>query len=65
MINLSLSEEQYKYLFTLLDRELRSGGLGVLTQVVSLHNALVQAALPPAEVPKVSEKPETDSSEPD
>ena len=65
MINLNLTEEQFKYLFALLDRELKTGGLNSLTSVVGLHNVLVQSAQTPVEVTKISEKSKADSSESD
>ncbi len=61
---LNLSEEQFKYVFTLLDHELRLNGINAMNQVVDFHNVLVKAAQPPAEVPEQSEKLKTDSGEP-
>lgn len=43
MYVLELSEDQYKLLFVLLDRELKSGGLSSLGAVVDLHNLLTSA----------------------
>jgi hypothetical protein len=61
MKTLSLTEEQYKFLFLLLDRELRSNGLGSLAAVVDLHNMLLMAA----NTKEADEKPETDTDQPD
>lgn len=42
--NLTLTEEQLKQMFDLLDFKLRETGLVSLEQVVSLHNALASAS---------------------
>ena len=56
MVTLELTDEQLKYVFMLLDHELRSGGLSALSRVVDLHNVLSSA---PKGSVKKNEKPET------
>lgn len=43
MFIVELNEQQYKYLFFLLDRELKAEGMNALANVVDIHNALLVA----------------------
>lgn len=43
MYLLKVNDEQLEFLFSLLDKELRSNGLTSLANVVSLHNVLTVA----------------------
>lgn len=54
MFVLEVNEDQFKLLFSLLDRELKNGGLNSLVSVVELHNVLLTAKK--KEEPKVEEK---------
>lgn len=55
MINLSLTEQQFNYLFKLLDSEIRAKGLSVLPDVVEFNNVLMAAARDAREVQELDE----------
>lgn len=62
MMNINLSEAQFKYLFKLLDSELRSRGIDSLGSVVDLYNTLHAAEAVMQEEPTTDEDIETDST---
>ena len=43
MVTIDLTEEHFTYLLTLLDSELRRGGLSSLQKVVDLNNVLASS----------------------